>query len=148
MLLSLHWTLIVLLALCAVILAANALVWRITGQVRAVGIALTLGWAVQQVWWWRTGADSLLLFALSDAVIVAVLWRGGRHFTDAAITFLLVAGWCVHAAIAWVGLTAPFWWASWSIVAMQLVLGLPWPAFQPIHHTISHGPLRAGSKLP
>lgn len=142
-----HWTLSALLALCAATLVANALVWRRTGQVRRVGIALALGWAVQQAWWWRAGADSLLLFALCDGAIVALLWRAraGWHFTDAAIFLLLVTQWAVHAATASIGQTAALWWAGWSAVAAQLVLALPWPVRQRIFHTVSHGPLRAGS---
>lgn len=133
----LHWTLIVLLALCAIDGALNlAAAWlaRSLGAVRVPGVLVCAGWLVQQWHWWRTGGDSLALFVACDAAIVgwflwAWRWRGRRFTRQERLIALSIPFTTALGAFAWLngGHTWWSWWANVLIVMAQMLVGLPMP---------------------
>ncbi len=138
-----HWTLALTLALCAISITANAARYSITGQVRASGLAVCLGWALQQGYWTATGADSLGLFLLCDGIILLIVLQQ-HHWSDRAIAALMAVCWACYGLTDLLGPGKQIWWTNWSAVAAQMVLGLPWPAFEPTRGMVTHGPLRVG----
>jgi hypothetical protein len=123
-----HWTIIVLCLFTILCGVANAAHWALTRTVRTVGILVCLGWTVQQSYWWATGYDSIILFAVCDAAIIAWFLTRKRRFDIAekliAATIPLTTA---LGAYAWLhgGHTMESWWANWAIVAGQMAAGLP-----------------------
>ena len=123
-----HWTLASLCLLTFLCAVANAAQGAMTGTVRASGIFVCLGWAVQQGYWYRTGGDSIVLFAVCDAAIIAWFLTRKRRFDTAekliAATIPLTTA---LGTYAWLhgGHTALSWWANYYIVAGQMVAGQP-----------------------
>jgi len=128
-----HWTLATLCLLTILCAVANAAQWALTSTVRSSGILICSGWAVQQSYWWAAGGDSFVLFVVCDAVIIA--WFLFERFVRKrtfdiperliAATVPLTTGLGVYA---WLhgGHTTESWWANWSIVAGQMLFGLPY----------------------
>lgn len=139
-----HWTLLALYALCFACIAGNAWQARRVGTVRTVGLVVCGAWAAQQIYWWHYQSDSIVFFAICDAAIIGTVWRGGREWTAKAIVALLPIGWACTGLQALHGPSPGPWWVSWAVVALQMVLGLPWPKLQRITPEVSHGSLRAG----
>jgi hypothetical protein len=132
-----HWTLLTMIGLCALCLLGNVARFLLVGGVRLSGAFVCGAWIVQQSYWLATGGDSVALFLVCDAAIVWALFRSGWSFTDLVIGMLLPVTW-----VCWNVGSAQTWWLNWAVVALQMVLGLPWPAPQRINHSISHGRLR------
>ncbi len=137
-----NWTLALTLALCAVAIAANAARYHAVGKVRASGLAVCAAWAVQQGYWTATGEDSLALFLLGDMAILWLVLRH-RHWSDMAIGGLMAVCWACYGLTDLWGPERHVWWMNWCAVVTQMVLGLPWPAFEPTKGMVTHGPLRA-----
>lgn len=142
-----HWTLATLCVLTILCAVANAAQWALTRTVRSSGILICSGWAVQQGYWWATGGDSIVLFAVCDAVIIA--WFLSRHRAFDMGERLIAATIPLTTALgayAWLrgGHTPASWWAGFYLVAGQMVLGMPTPRRQKIGGSVSHGSMRRG----
>src|SRR5688572_24496682 len=85
-----HWTLQSLLAISAVCLIGNAVQSAMTGSVRMSGVLICSAWAVQQAFWALTGSDSLTLFLLCDAVLLAWFYRHSRGVLEQAAGWLIL----------------------------------------------------------
>lgn len=144
---KMHWTLVLLIFLCGLCAGLNAVQIATTRSIRTVGVLICLAWAVQQGYWLRTGGDSIILFALCDVAIIAWFLSRSRAFDlrerlIAAMIPLTTA----FGAYAWLrgGHTPTSWWANLSLVAGQMVLGLPTPKRQKASGSVSHGSMRRG----
>jgi len=124
-----HWTLLVLVVLCGLSLALNAVRLCLLGSVRSAGLLICLGWGIQQTWWQATGGDSFALFVVCDAAIIVWFLTRKRRFDIAekliAASIPLTTGLGVYA---WLhgGHTTESWWAGWWLVAGQMLFGLPY----------------------
>lgn len=139
-----HWTLQANLWLCALCLALNAWQWSRAGSVRPVGMLICAAWAAQEGVWASYGGSLPLVIAggLCDALIaVYALRHCALPTTDRIVVALLPASFAA-AVFAHVDGHSASWWLSWSIVAAQMVLGLPRPKLQRIWGQVSHGRLR------
>ena len=142
-----HWTLALLIFLCGLCAGLNIVQLVTTRSIRTVGVLVCLAWAVQQGYWWRTGGDSIALFAVCDAAIIAWFLSRRRAFDmgerliAATIPLTTALG-----AYAWLrgGHTPASWWAGFCLVAGQMVLGMPTPRRQKIGGSVSHGSMRRG----
>lgn len=146
-----HWTLALLIFLCGLCAGLNVVQFATTRTVRTVGLLICAAWAVQQAYWRRHGQDSIELFVACDALIIAWFlverWLRRRQFDmreriiAAAIPFTTALG-----AYAWLrgGHTVESWWANWTLVAGQMMLGLPTPRLQMIGGSVTHGSIRHG----
>jgi hypothetical protein len=139
-----HWTLALLFGLCGLCAALNAVQFAMTRTVRTAGLLVCAAWAVQQGHWWATGGDSLALFLTCDALLIAWFLSRRRAF-DLRERLVAAAVPLTTALAAFAsindGHTAASWWANYSLVAGQMLLGLPTPRKQPIGGAVSHGTL-------
>jgi hypothetical protein len=144
-----HWTLLVLITLSAACLIGNAVQLVIAGSVRLIGLLICGGWVVQQLYWARTGTDSILLFIVCDCIIIAWYleehWLRRRTFDTRerliALTIPPTTALVIYAQVRGAPTTTS-WWINWWLVAAQMVLGMPTPARQPASGSVSHGTLR------
>jgi len=139
-----HWTVALLLFLCAASVALNAAQWCMVGGVRMSGLLVCLFWAIQELHWWLTRDDSIVLFIACDVLLVAWFWsRGARDWSDQAIAALIPPTTaCVIFAGLRGGATVESYWINISMVAAQMLLGLPRTVIQKALGSFSHGPLR------
>lgn len=140
-----HWTLLALLELCAGCVLLNLIQWRAVGKPRLTGILVCSAWAVQQVWWAIDG-NSLVLTLTCD---VLLLWyflgrRASNHWSDWLICVLIPATMLIYVPEYLYGQTVRGWWLNWSLVAIQMLLGLPMGSRQKIGGSVSHGELKHG----
>jgi len=138
-----HWTLVVLIALSFACLAGNAVRLWTAGGLREVGFAVCLAWLLQQ-YIWTQGPESLLFFAVCDAVIIWLCVRE-RHWTAWGIAALMPVCWAAALPQFLWGPETVLWWINWAAVAMQMLLGQPWVVPQNIIHSVSHGPRAKGA---
>lgn len=139
-----HWTLQALIGLCIICAALNVAQKAMVGSVRLIGILICASWMIQQSWWAFTGSDNLVIILACDAVIAGWLWsRWGcldrAERIIAAILPVTVACYLWQFAF---GESAMRWWLNWSLVASQMVIGLPSLNMGRGLHNYSHGPLR------
>lgn len=142
-----HWTLALLIFLCGLCAGLNIVQLATTRSIRTVGVLVCAAWMIQQGYWLRTGADSIVLFAVCDAAVIAWFLSRRRAFDlrerliAATIPLTTALG-----AYAWLrgGHTPASWWANISLVAGQMVLGLPMPGRQKASGSVSHGSMRRG----
>lgn len=140
-----HWTLQVQILLCLVCAAGNVTCWWITRQVRTCGVLVCAGWLVQELYWWAQDHDSFLLIAACDAAILGWFWRnrGALDRIERLVAAILP---CTVAAYGWqfaIGESVGRWWANWSLVTLQMTLGLPWLMLQKINSMVSHGSVKS-----
>jgi hypothetical protein len=123
-----HWTILVLCLLTFLCAAGNAAHWILTRTVRTIGILICSAWAVQQGYWWAAGEDSIVLFVVCDAAVIAWFLTRKRRFDIAekliAATIPLTTALGVYAWLRG-GHTATSWWANWWLVAGQMTVSLP-----------------------
>jgi hypothetical protein len=123
-----HWTLVTLLVLCGLCAASNVVQFMASRTVQFAGILICAAWAIQQSYWWATGEDSLALFIVCDAAVIAWFLTRRRRFgmterlIAAAIPLTTALG--VFAEIN-DGHTKASWWANYYLVAGQMLVGLP-----------------------
>lgn len=140
-----HWTLQTLLWLCGACALLNAVQYALVGSVRTIGILICAAWGIQQLYWWEHHSDSLTLFIACDAAIIGWFLYLPRAFDlreriiAASIPITTAIG--ISGRLAG-GLTESWWWLNISIVAAQMIIGLPWPKFQRLGGVVSHGPMR------
>lgn len=146
-----HWTLVVLVFLCGLCAGLNIVQLAVTRTVRVAGLLICFAWAVQERYWWEHGYDSLALFVACDVAVIA--WFLAEYFLRrrtfdraerliaATIPFTTALGTFAHLNG---GHTPTSWWANISIVAGQMVLGLPMPRRQTIGGSVSHGSVKHG----
>lgn len=136
-----HWTLIVLLQLCAGCLILNAVQWQLTRTVRMSGVLVCICWAVQQAWWLQTGDANPALMLACDALLIAyfISRYPSNDWTDWLIFALIPATMALYLPASLYGQTVEGWWLNWALVALQMMLGLPRPASQHSLSFYSHG---------
>lgn len=138
-----HWTVQLMIALCAACAALNAIQAKRTGTVRVSGMLVCAMWAVQQTYWYSVRDDSLALFIACDAGLWVYFKKAGtRCAEDDLIEALIWPTLACGIAMHFGGRTAPLYWLNWSMVLAQMLLGLPRPKWQRSLKDFSHGPLR------
>lgn len=144
MIYGLHWTLLALLQLTAGCALLNFAQWRAVGVVRLSGLLICAAWAVQQTWWATTGDKSLALTLTCDGLLLWFFWsrRASNDWSDWLICALILATMTIYIPEYLNGETAQGWWLNTFLVMVQMVLGLPRGASQPIAGAVSHGRLR------
>lgn len=140
-----HWTTFLLATLCAACVFLNAAQFKITRSVRTPGIILCASWLIQQAYHYSHDyQDSLILFAACDIALLAYFRKFGRSgWRDEIIEALVIPTFaCGVLAKLEGGMTVNIWWLNWSMVAVQMALGLPWGALQMGRERYSHGSIK------
>ncbi|WP_395393034.1 hypothetical protein WBP07_17850 [Novosphingobium sp. BL-8A] len=139
-----HWTLIALLCLCAASFLLNAAQLAMVGSVRISGALVCLFWAAQELHWWATGGDSIVLFLTCDALLVRWFWRrGAADWSDRAIAALIPPTTACVIYAWWIGgPTVASWWLNTCMVIAQMALGLPRLVLQRSLGSFSHGSIK------
>ena len=147
-----HWTIALLFVLCGLTAALNIEQWAVTRTVRPAGILICTGWLVQETYWAYYKHDSFELFVICDALIIAWFLVGkfaGRTF-DRREVWIAVTVPATTALGAYAelndGHTSVSWWTNWTLVACQVVWGMPTPRRQSIGGEVSHGRLRRAQR--
>lgn len=141
-----HWTLQTLIGLCLACALLNAVQLVMVRSVRTIGVLICFAWVIQQSYWLKYHSDSLALFILCDVAIIGWFLSRRRAFDlreriiAAIVPVTTAIGGGGHLAG---GLSENWWWFNWSLVAVQMVLGLPWPQLQRSLGSFSHGRLRS-----
>ncbi|MFK4871681.1 hypothetical protein [Novosphingobium sp. ZW T3_23] len=139
-----HWAVALLLCLCAASLVLNAAQQRMVGTVRVSGMLVCLFWGAQELHWWLAGSDSIVLFLACDLLLLAWFWRRGAVDWSDRVIAALIPPTAACVIFAWLrgGATPESYWLNISMVAAQMLLGLPRIVRQRASGAYSHGPLR------